>query len=100
MFFSNYIQQSQPKDKLADEELIPYINTLLYQEQGPWPIRISALLANTSMESSKKRTVERSLKQCEEMVKLITAADTMNNNIDRFFSLELFSLQNENNSKF
>lgn len=70
---------------------MPYINTLLYQEKGPWPIRISALLANTLMESSNKRTVERSLKQCEEILKLITAADIMNN-INRYFSIGFFAL--------
>lgn len=97
--FSNYIQQSQPKDKLADEELMPYINTLLYQEQGPWTIRISALLANISIESSKKRTVERSLKQGEEILKLITVADSMNN-IDRYFSLDLPPISKFNGSNF
>lgn len=77
--FSNYIQMSQPKDKLANEELMPYLTTLLYQEQGPWPLRIAVLLANITMESTNKRTVERSLKQCEELLKLVTVPDLTKN---------------------
>lgn len=69
-----YIQLSQPKDKLADEEVLPYLTTLLYQECGPWPIRVAALLLNISMEATHKRTVERSLRQCEEILKLTTDA--------------------------
>lgn len=76
---SNYIQRSQPKDKLANEELMPYLTTLMYQEQGPWPIRISVLLENIAMEATHKRTVERSLKQCEEIVKFITKPDSATN---------------------
>lgn len=76
---SNYIQKSQPKDKLANEELMPYLTTLLYQEQGPWPIRISVLLENITNEATHKRTVERSLKQCEEIMKLVTKPDSTTN---------------------
>lgn len=78
-YYSNYIQKSQPKDKLANEELMPYVTTLMYQEQGPWPIRISVLLENIIMEATHKRTVERSLKQCEEILKLVTTSDSVSN---------------------
>lgn len=81
--FSNYIQKSQPKDKLANEELLPYLTTLLHQEQGPWPIRISVLLANITMEATHKRTVERSLKQCEQILKLVTTNDDSTTNFQR-----------------
>lgn len=67
-----YIQMSQPKDKLADEEVMPYLTTLLYQEYGPWSIRIAALLLNITMEATHKRTVERSVSQCEEILKIVT----------------------------
>lgn len=77
--YSNYIQRSQPKDKLATEELMPYLTTLMYQEQGPWPIRISVLLENIAMEATNKRTVERSLKQCEEIVKMVRKSDATTN---------------------
>lgn len=76
---SNYIQKSQPKDKLANEELMPYLTTLMYQEQGPWPIRISVLLENIAMESTHRRTVERSLKQCEDILKLVITSDSVTN---------------------
>ncbi|XP_058833342.1 tetratricopeptide repeat protein 27 isoform X2 [Topomyia yanbarensis] len=68
LFFLKY---SQPKDKLADEVLEPYITSLLYQEHGPWAARISSLFLNVCQEANHKRTVDRSLKQCEELVHLI-----------------------------
>lgn len=58
---------------------MPYLTTLLYQEQGPWPIRISVLMENIVMEATHKRTVERSLKQCEQVLKLVQTADYSSN---------------------
>lgn len=69
-----YIQLSQPKDKLADEEVMPYLTTLMYQECGPWAVRVAALVLNINMEATHKRTVERSLSQCEEILKFVTEA--------------------------
>ncbi|XP_065360961.1 tetratricopeptide repeat protein 27 [Calliphora vicina] len=66
------LKRSQPKDRLADEELEPYTQTLLYQEHGPLQVRQSALLLNCVQESNHRRTVERSWKQCEEAVKLLS----------------------------
>lgn len=65
------LKRSQPKDRLADEELEPYIKTLLYQEHGPLQVRQCALLLNCVQESNQRRTVERSWKQCECAVKLL-----------------------------
>lgn len=70
-----YTLKSQPKDNLADEEVTPYLTTLLYQPHGPWASRITTLLLNITQESNHKRTVERSLKQCEEVVKLLEERD-------------------------
>ncbi|XP_053953495.1 tetratricopeptide repeat protein 27 [Anastrepha ludens] len=67
------LKRSQPKDRLADEELEPYTKTLLYQEHGPLQVRQSALLLNCVQESNQRRTVERSWKQCEGAVKLLDA---------------------------
>lgn len=67
----HYTLQSQPKDNLADEEVTPYLTTLLYQPHGAWASRVTTLLLNIAQESNHKRTVERSLKQCEEVVKLL-----------------------------
>lgn len=66
-----HLEISQPRDKLADEEILPYLRILLTQEHGPWIIRLDALLMNIKLESNHKRTVERSLRQCEELVVMI-----------------------------
>ncbi|KAH8260892.1 hypothetical protein KR044_000021 [Drosophila immigrans] len=68
------LKRSQPKDRLADEQLEPYTQTLLYQEHGPLQVRQAALLLNCQQESGQRRTVERSWKQCEECVKLLDNA--------------------------
>ncbi|EDW79604.1 uncharacterized protein Dwil_GK20574 [Drosophila willistoni] len=67
------LKRSQPKDRLADEQLEPYTQTLLYQEHGPLQVRQAALLLNCHQEANQRRTVERSWKQCEECVKLLDA---------------------------
>lgn len=66
-----YLQVSQPKDKLADEEIQPYLRILLTQDNGPWIQRLDALLMNIKLEANHRRTVERSLRQCEDLVMLI-----------------------------
>lgn len=71
---SQYSIRSQPKDSLADEQLTPYLTTLLYQTHGPWASRITTLLQNITLESTHKRTIERCLKQCEEVAHLLGAA--------------------------
>ncbi|XP_055532182.1 tetratricopeptide repeat protein 27 [Wyeomyia smithii] len=68
-----YLKHSQPKDKLTNEELQPYITSLLYQQHGPWLTRIATLFINICEEANHKRTVDRSLKQCEELVHLLTS---------------------------
>lgn len=62
---------SQPKDKLADEEVQPYLRILLTQENGPWIVRLDTLLMNIKLESNHRRTVERSLRQCEDLVMMM-----------------------------
>ncbi|XP_017072187.1 tetratricopeptide repeat protein 27 [Drosophila eugracilis] len=69
------LKRSQPKDRLADEQLEPYTQTLLYQEHGPLQVRQAALLLNCLQESNQRRTVERSWKQCEECVKLLESSE-------------------------
>lgn len=63
-----HLEISQPKDKLADEEIQPYIRILLTQETGPWILRLDSLLMNIKLEANHRRTVERSLRQCEDLV--------------------------------
>lgn len=62
---------NQAHDDLYQEEIAPVLTSLLNQDHGPWLIRICSLLANVKLESNHKRTVERSLKQSEELVNLI-----------------------------
>lgn len=57
---------------MADEELSPFLTTLLHQQHGPWATRITSLLLNIRLESTHRRTVERSLRQCEEVVNLLS----------------------------
>jgi tetratricopeptide (TPR) repeat protein len=70
-----YMQMSQPKDKLSDEEIKPYLTLLLRQMSGPWSVRLNALLINIKCESDHRRTVERSLRQCEDIVNYIKSKD-------------------------
>lgn len=63
---------TQPRHSLTDEEIEPFIRTLLYQERGPWIIRIQALFIKIKLELSHRRTVERCLKQCEDIIKMIS----------------------------
>lgn len=66
--FSQYLQKSQPKDDLMNEELQPYIDAVLSQKKGPWSTRVAALLIRCKLEASHKRTVERAMLQCETIV--------------------------------
>lgn len=68
-----YIFRSQPKDRLSEEEIEPYITALLYQTHGPLSVRYATLLQNVNRESNSSRTVERCLKQCEEVLMLINS---------------------------
>ncbi|XP_045445879.1 tetratricopeptide repeat protein 27 [Melitaea cinxia] len=63
-----YLQKSQPKDDLMNEELQPYIDAVLSQKKGPWSTRVAALLIRCKLEASHKRTVERAMLQCETIV--------------------------------
>lgn len=67
---------SQPKDKLADEELEPFLTSLLGQTNGPLPVRLATLLTQVRLESNHKRTVDRALKQCESLVQSMNSDGT------------------------
>lgn len=81
-----YKELSQPKDKLSDEEIRPLIMLLLQQSHGPYIIRIDALITNIKFEASHKRTVDRSLRQCEDLVNLINKDEDSNQRFSYFFS--------------
>uniref|UniRef100_A0AAG5D4W6 Tetratricopeptide repeat protein 27 n=1 Tax=Anopheles atroparvus TaxID=41427 RepID=A0AAG5D4W6_ANOAO len=63
-----FLYVSQPKEQLVLEELRPYITSLVYQQFGPWMTRVAALYLNANTEATHKRTVDRSLRQIEELV--------------------------------
>lgn len=55
---------------------------MLYQTHGPWASRIATLLQNITLEATHKRTVERSLKQCEEVAHLLLGTATATGNAE------------------
>ncbi|XP_053663895.1 tetratricopeptide repeat protein 27 [Anopheles marshallii] len=63
-----FLYVSQPKEQLTLEEIQPYITTLVYQRCGPWATRVATLFMNASIEATHKRTVDRSLRQIEELI--------------------------------
>lgn len=77
---------SQPKDKLSDEEIRPLIVLLLQQAHGPYTTRIDALTTNIKFEANHRRTVDRSLRQCEDLVNIINRDENKNERFSYFFS--------------
>uniref|UniRef100_A0A182QCR7 Uncharacterized protein n=1 Tax=Anopheles farauti TaxID=69004 RepID=A0A182QCR7_9DIPT len=69
-----YLYVSQPKEQLTLEELQPYITSLVYQRFGPWVTRVATLFLNATTEATHKRTVDRSLRQIEELVRQLDAS--------------------------
>ncbi|XP_046384414.1 tetratricopeptide repeat protein 27 [Ischnura elegans] len=74
VIFGDFIlkMKSQPKDKLADEELMAYITCLLSQPRV-WCLQLTALLERCRLESNHSRTVERSMMQAQVLVDSIKA---------------------------
>uniref|UniRef100_A0A182WCC6 TPR_REGION domain-containing protein n=1 Tax=Anopheles minimus TaxID=112268 RepID=A0A182WCC6_9DIPT len=68
-----YLYVSQPKEQLTLEEIQPYITSLVYQRYGPWTTRVATLFMNASLEATHKRTVDRSLRQIEELIQQFDA---------------------------
>lgn len=57
-----------PPDELRGEELQPFIHFLLNQK-STYTVQVAALLLRCKYESKNRRTIERSLIQCEELIK-------------------------------
>ncbi|CRK94488.1 CLUMA_CG007994, isoform A [Clunio marinus] len=81
---ARHLEISQPKDKLANEMIEPYLRILLAQKNGPWMIRLDALLMNIKIDANHRRTVERSLQQCEDIVMKIKEKEGQAQPIQRF----------------
>ncbi|XP_050072758.1 tetratricopeptide repeat protein 27 [Anopheles maculipalpis] len=69
-----FLYVSQPKEQLTLEEIQPYITSLVYQRFGPWETRVAALFLNATIEATHKRTVDRSLRQIEELIQQFATA--------------------------
>lgn len=65
-------QKCQPKDKLADEELLAYLTCLLSQPQV-WSFQLTCLMFRSKIESNHSRTVERSMTQAQVLVDAVNA---------------------------
>ncbi|KAF7993408.1 hypothetical protein HCN44_007911 [Aphidius gifuensis] len=62
-----YLQIYQPHDKLTEEELMPYLNTIIENTKN-WSIKMEALRRRCLLEMRDKRTVERALSQSEHLL--------------------------------
>lgn len=62
------LQLCQPKHKLTDEEVRPYL-TKVVESTKNWSLKMTSLCYRCSMESDDKRTVERSMMQAESLLK-------------------------------
>ncbi|KAG5890129.1 hypothetical protein JTB14_027796 [Gonioctena quinquepunctata] len=58
---------AKPQDELQSEELQPFIDMILKQ-RNTYAVRVVALLLRCKLESKSRRTIERSLGQCEEII--------------------------------
>uniref|UniRef100_A0A0C9RV43 Ttc27_0 protein n=1 Tax=Fopius arisanus TaxID=64838 RepID=A0A0C9RV43_9HYME len=59
-----HLQLCQPKDHLAEEEISPYLNTIIDNTRS-WPLKMEALRHRCLLEMRNKRTIDRALSQSE-----------------------------------
>ncbi|XP_066589294.1 tetratricopeptide repeat protein 27 [Prorops nasuta] len=64
-----HIKQSQPKHQISEEEIKPYLMQIL--DTKAWSLKVSALKHRCCLESSHKRTIERSMMQAENLLQEI-----------------------------
>ncbi|PIK37252.1 putative tetratricopeptide repeat protein 27 [Apostichopus japonicus] len=60
-------KRKSPKDDLINEELLPYVVSVLQQPQY-WSVQIGALALRCKLERSKRRKIERSMMQMQTVV--------------------------------
>ncbi|ENN73565.1 hypothetical protein YQE_09814, partial [Dendroctonus ponderosae] len=58
---------SKPADELQHEEILPFVESILAQK-NTFCVRVVSLLLRCRAESKNRRTVERALRQCEEVL--------------------------------
>ncbi|XP_077279710.1 tetratricopeptide repeat protein 27-like [Temnothorax americanus] len=61
------LQLCQPKHKLTDEEIRPYLTKVVDSTKN-WSLKMTSLCYRCSLESDDKRTVERSMMQAESLL--------------------------------
>lgn len=69
------MQISKPQDELYYEEIKPFIDALLCQN-NTWTVRAVTLLMRSQLESKHNRTIERSFMQVEEIFNCINMTDS------------------------
>ena len=78
--FYTLVKKSKPKDDLAHEQLLPYLQAILSGNTSNqiWALRFSSLLERSKLERDNRRTIERSLMQIETLLDSIRLADDSN----------------------
>ncbi|KAL2723825.1 tetratricopeptide repeat protein 27 [Vespula maculifrons] len=80
------LQLSQPRDKLTDEEISPYVTRVIDNTKN-WSLKRTALYYRCIYEANDKRTVERSMLQAEYLLKEMNDCKvTMAERLDIFFA--------------
>ncbi|KAI4491339.1 hypothetical protein M0802_010272 [Mischocyttarus mexicanus] len=64
------LQLSQPRDKLTDEEINPYVTKVIDNTKN-WSLKMTALCRRCMYEANDKRTIERSMLQAEYLLQEI-----------------------------
>ena len=75
----NIVRKSTPKDDLANEQLLPYLEAILGGKlrNQIWGLRTNALLERSKLERDNRRTIERSLMQIETLVDSVRHSDDL-----------------------
>ncbi|CAK9806155.1 Tetratricopeptide repeat protein 27 [Anthophora plagiata] len=80
------LQLSQPKDKLTDEEVKPYLDVVT-ENTNNWSIKTASLYYRCALESGDKRTVERSMMQIEHLIHELNSKEvSVTHRMDLFFA--------------
>ncbi|XP_065160875.1 tetratricopeptide repeat protein 27 [Atheta coriaria] len=74
LILAHHMMISKPEDDLFYEEMRPFIEIILSQN-NTWAVRTATLLLRCKLEAKQNRTKERSLMQCEEVVVAMTKVD-------------------------
>ncbi|XP_058808371.1 tetratricopeptide repeat protein 27 [Phymastichus coffea] len=86
------LKVSQPKDELTDEEIITYLNSIIDNTKN-WSLKVSSLYQRCLIESTHKRTIERSLSQLEYLIEQLKSKKTpVSYRMDLFFASGMNSI--------